>query len=303
MEYNKRIHKPFNNRYFSTKKRHKLVCINCNKEGHFYRECKDPITSFGIIAFNKKCNVNSIGPIISENRYTCKNKLHIDIYPTNTIDSSNDELCYFMIQRKDTNSYVDFIRGKYPQDNQQHEMLKIYLQEMTCEERLRLKTMTFDDLWELLWLQNKDTIAYINAYNDAKKKFMLLHVQELLNDTNCNWTSPEWSFPKGKKNLKENPIQCAIREFKEETSFKTCDFQLIPSKPIIESFIGTNGVAYKHVYYLAQMNSKSIPVLNNENISEVSNFGWFTYEKIMKLIRPYDTEKKNIITLVRNILE
>ena len=27
------------------------ICCNCGKKGHIYKRCKEPVTSFGIIAF------------------------------------------------------------------------------------------------------------------------------------------------------------------------------------------------------------------------------------------------------------
>jgi len=31
---------------------------------------------------------------------------------------------------------------------------------------------------------------------------------------------------------------------------------------------------------------------------EISNIGWFTYEQCMKIIRPYDTAKKELLSRV-----
>ena len=36
--------------------------------------------------------------------------------------------------------------------------------------------------------------------------------------------------------------------------------------------------------------------------SEVKNMKWFTYKECMDIIRPYNIEKKNIITSVNNAL-
>ena len=55
------------------------VCNNCGKAGHLFHQCKIPITSYGIIAFRKNC----------------------------------DKYEYLMIRRKDTFSYIEFVRGKY----------------------------------------------------------------------------------------------------------------------------------------------------------------------------------------------
>ena len=37
---------------------------------------------------------------------------------------------------------------------------------------------------------------------------------------NSNWIEPEWEVPKGRRNLNESDIDCALREFTEETGYK-----------------------------------------------------------------------------------
>ena len=73
---------------------------------------------------------------------------------------------------------------------------------------------------------------------------------------------------------------------------------------IEERFTGTNGVIYKHIYYLVKMKDNvkppSVNVNNKTQLGEVQNLGWFTYEECLHLIRPYDNEKKIILTKVYN---
>ena len=61
-------------------------CNNCGKTGHSYNQCSKPITSLGVITFNK--NINS--------------------------------LKFLLICRKDSLGYVEFIRGKYPLYNKDY---------------------------------------------------------------------------------------------------------------------------------------------------------------------------------------
>lgn len=66
--------------------------------------------------------------------------------------------------------------------------------------------------------------------------------------------------------------------------------------------MGTNNVQYRHVYYLVKMKDNipkpNVDKTNILQIGEVRNIGWFTYSECISLIRPYDTEKKNIIKQV-----
>ena len=43
---------------------------------------------------------------------------------------------------------------------------------------------------------------------------------KLLENSHTKWTTPEWGIPKGRKHNKESDINCAIREFVEESGIK-----------------------------------------------------------------------------------
>ena len=56
----------------------------------------------------------------------------------------------------------------------------------------------------------------------------------------------------GKLNYLAKNIDCAIKEFKEETDYNPDDYNICHQiNPINEVFNGTNGVLYKHIYYIA----------------------------------------------------
>jgi len=69
--------------------------------------------------------------------------------------------------------------------------------------------------------------------------------------------------------------------------------------PIEEEFIGTNGVKYKHIYYIA-VDKKSAPLsINKKNkhqISEIGDIGSFDYNTASGLIRPYHTTRKIVLS-------
>ena len=72
--------------------------------------------------------------------------------------------------------------------------------------------------------------------------------------------------------------------------------------PWNECFTGTNGIRYKHIYYIAQVDSNiGPPTIDSTNIhqaGEVSNCAWVTFEQGMNLIRDYDVAKKDLFTRV-----
>ena len=46
---------------------HPTHCSNCNKLGHYFRECKEPVTSYGIIAYRVKQPETSLEPAVLNN--------------------------------------------------------------------------------------------------------------------------------------------------------------------------------------------------------------------------------------------
>ena len=92
-----------------------FFCSNCGKNGHNYKNCKNPIISYGIMLF----------------KYI------------------NNEFKLLLVQRKDSLSYIEFIRGKYSTTNT-NKLLTI-LTNITKYELSMILNSDFDTLWHNLW--------------------------------------------------------------------------------------------------------------------------------------------------------
>ena len=80
-----------------------IHCSNCNKLGHYFRECTEPITSYGIIAYRVKQTTSQIEPAVLTG-----------IAKEDTINGlDGKQIEFILIQRKDTLGYIEFMRGKY----------------------------------------------------------------------------------------------------------------------------------------------------------------------------------------------
>jgi 8-oxo-dGTP pyrophosphatase MutT (NUDIX family) len=295
-----------------------VYCVNCGEKGHVVKECNGPITSFGILAFKIVKNheeeiydknirlANLINKYHTSNVLTNKTNT---TNTTNTVVSEYPKIKFLMIQRKDTMGYIDFVRGKYPEDNEviKKTLLNICLDEMTYQEKHNLLTKSFDTIWNDLWV-NHESKCFKNEYELAKKKFLDLDIQTLVKNSNTYFEFQEFGFPKGRRNMRESNIACAEREFFEETGYDKSSYDFIKNYPIIcEEFVGTNGVKYRHIYYLVKMKDDVLPPrIDNTNViqtGEVQNIGWFSFDECMALIRPYDKAKKNMINRVYNDLQ
>lgn len=286
--------------YYNLKKVSKyrnVYCVNCGEKGHIIRDCNGPITSFGIIAFKV---VNSPEEERYDKNDTLKSILeqcggkNVYEYP---------KIKFLMIQRKDTMGYTDFVRGKYTNsDNLRDEIIKVCLNEMTSKEKENLLNKSFDQIWSDLWI-NHDSKCFKNEYEHAKRKFQNLDIPSLVKSSRNSFDFQEFGFPKGRRNMKETNISCAEREFYEETGYDSTGYDFIRNYPTIqEEFIGTNGVHYRHIYYLVKMKDNvSPPKIDRSNkiqTGEVQNIGWFSLDECTLLMRPYDTAKKGVIRSV-----
>ena len=110
------------------KKKYFDVCNNCGKQGHTFKQCKNPITSFGVIVFR----INQL-----------------------------QQREYLMIRRKDTLGYIDFMRGKYSASNQKY--IFNMIEQMTIQEKYKLKKYTFDELWHDLWIEEHSLLSTEDA--------------------------------------------------------------------------------------------------------------------------------------------
>ena len=287
-----------------------IYCVNCGEKGHVVKECKGPITSFGIMAFKVVNNgeeekndynheLGSILKKVKEEKYIIPQKVPGVINE----EEKYPKIKFLMIQRKDTMGYIDFVRGKYPENEEEkNNLLMTFLNEMTVKEKENLLTKSFDEIWRSLWL-NPESRFYRNEYESAKKKYNKLDIKELVRQSTNSYDFTELSFAKGRRNMKETNIACAEREFYEETGYDKSCYDFIKNYPTIhEEFVGTNGVRYRHIYYLVKMKDNIAPPrIDKTNIvqmGEVQNIGWFTVEECLSLIRPYDIAKKDVIRRV-----
>ena len=204
---------------------------------------------------------------------------------------------YLMVQRKDSLGYVDFLRGKYNEYNNFH--IKNIIQEMTNEEIYQIIDKTYEELWDKLW--NKQDEPY-DMKNKEKMNFIKLNKKHLLKIN--GWIKPEWGFPKGRRNYREKDIDCAFREFREETGYDTTNLNILQNvQPVEEVFTGSNLKSYKHKYYVCKIQYKYTLNEDNYQRNEIGNMKWGSLEECLYMIRYYNIEKKEILNYVNDLIK
>lgn len=306
-----------------------IYCLNCGKKGHIIKKCLQPIISLGIICIRLKIPLN-MNDIINYSKKIQHNYLFsldeinklkkIKIIMTNLNITELDSMIeYLFIRRKNSLNYIEFMRGKYDLDNTTY--LENILNLISEEEKEMLLTQDFHDLWNKLWEYNKknNNIEYKNSeakFNFLKKGYytkkneinIFINLENIIQNSRkvYKYQEPEWGFPKGRRNLKEKNVDCAKREFEEETNFLSNDYHILNMNPLEEIYLSTNYSKYKHIYYIAQINNVNKKIgLDPENINqkiEIGDINWYSFEEGTSKIRNYNIEKKNIFYTLHNTI-
>ena len=262
----------------------RVYCGNCGKIGHIYKQCNEPITSLGILLYR--------------------------------ITKHGRE--YLLVMRKDSLGYVELIRGNYPLNDMEY--LKNIFDEMTLSEKKRIVRDPFTKLWNELWVEDEEKKnKYQKEFYNSEKSFNILkdgitiddeytNIDILVKQSTTNWKTPEWGFPKGRRNLKERDLQCAVREFEEETDISRDDIYVLKCiEPLDEDFIGSNKKYYRHIYYIAKLISDIGEPSINQNkklqMIEIGDIKWLALNDALKSIRLYNKEKKNILREADSLIE
>jgi len=157
-----------------------MYCNNCGDKGHVFRSCPDPVISCGILFLR-------------------------GVYEPLELPVSASSLSVLMVRRKDSMSYMEFIRGKY--DSRDTEYLKRQFLNMTVQEQKLIVEEEFQTLWTRLWGNNRDTESF--EYNLAKDKFYAVDRKKLVALVPSHFNEPEWGFPKGRRAKGETDLECA----------------------------------------------------------------------------------------------
>lgn len=281
-------------------------CSNCGQPGHNYRECQSPVTSFGTLLFR----VNATD--WSQENTIAKNSHSITGFEANL---TNIEV--LLIQRRDTLGYVDLLRGKYSIHDVEY--IKKQIGGMTDNEREKIVTKDFDELWAEMWGAESTDIQYKKDKENSRNKLMALRdgitldisgttasLDDFVKDCKIHWSTPEWGFPKGRRDGSETDLDCALREMKEETGLQESDVMVVHNlEPLNETFVGSNRVRYSHKYFIIYVpDGKEVRYdANNPHMKrEIGEIGWFSLNDALQQIRSENVEKREILLRLGSLL-
>jgi 8-oxo-dGTP pyrophosphatase MutT (NUDIX family) len=321
------------------------ICNNCGKQGHLFHQCKLPITSYGIILYrkikikeNEKDNETNEdlkkekdnnekdnqykyeylmirrkdsfgyigflrGKYIQHNAEQLQNMFdEMSVVEKDNIRNHNFETLWKQMWGE------TYVSSQYKSEEnisqKKFDILRhgIVIKTNTTEPVNCFKKVTADDS-----INEKEQRLDKIEEKDSGKTDQFISLETLINNSTTTWKETEWEFPKGRRNYQEKDLDCAIREFEEETGISKYNIKIIENlMPFEEIFIGSNHKSYKHKYFLAAMfdkEEKNKYTLNNYQKTEVSQIKWKTLEECLESIRPYNLEKKQLILNINTVLQ
>jgi len=299
-----------------TTKQGDTLCTNCDSKHHIYKQCHEPVTSWGIILvtfsdLNRPIHDKKIdlcGADMSETQSRVLIESNTDRM---IVSNAYHSIKFLMISRKHSVGYVEFIRGRYKPEKLD-QVIYLFKQMMQNEiDKIKLSITYekgFEYLWKDFWGNKADSTYLLNDKRISKINYEMLKIKGvdgpeldlkyIVDTVKAEYDIEEWGFPKGRKNRSETELECAIREFKEESGYTDGDIKLIHEiKPLVEIFNGTNGITYKHVYYVAELMTDIAPKNNitESQRDEIGNIQFMDFTSAIEYIRDYHIPRKVLL--------
>lgn len=206
--------------------------------------------------------------------------------------NDKEDILFIVAKRRYTYAYVEFLFRK---NKREHQNL---IEDMTLKEIAQLITYKFERLWEDFHLESFTSDSSFRKYahelfleNIKRYRPQLLRAIEVPRGKENKKVI--WEFPKGKRNSGETGLECALREFKEETGIDTKDFVHIEDT-FLENYVGDDDRTYSTILYpmfvkdykdLRIHRKKSRYSISKDYISsEVKCVKWMTRDECSKVL-------------------
>jgi 8-oxo-dGTP pyrophosphatase MutT (NUDIX family) len=194
-------------------------------------------------------------------------------------------------------AFTEFVRGKY--DLHDQDFIRRLIENMTFGEHSLLTNLSFPDIWTQHWGVGRD--HHSHEYEVSKTKFESLPISLFQGG---GYEESEWGFPKGRRQHRETDLNCAIREFSEETDIPRETYTVCNNLSFDETYKGTNGVEYRHLYFLSVATGDIIlnTVMTHEQEREICEVRWMTLAECSETTRPHLLQRSNLLENLRKTI-
>jgi len=187
------------------------------------------------------------------------------------INNDTNHVETLLISKRYTYEYFEFVQGKKFAIGKKipANVIMAMLNKMTLDEKMDILSLNFDQMWYRIWLTGNKSTSYFHSKTKFEQIFLIDDGEWLKSLISKSLNSDRiWEIPKGRKNKHEADINCAVREFCEETNIEKKHYKIFPNIRRSYTFEDA-GVAYTFIYYLAIMRRVIQPQVNLKNMHQV----------------------------------
>jgi 8-oxo-dGTP pyrophosphatase MutT (NUDIX family) len=238
--------------------------------------------------------------------------------------SKNNQPEILLIKKRYTYCYFSFVFGHYKKYNNKH--LQYLFNNMSFGEKVDILSMKFSNIWYRLWLSDPEKTHTVGEYkspNDEiqmknlkcyfrkKNKFDAIFLRDggkrlrrLINNSS-NSVTP-WEIPKGGKNANETDVDCAKREFEEETRLTADKYNILWNETPIISSHKDGDTIYRFVYYIATfiIGARWHPKVKfdtSQQLSELEQVQWVSHPEL-NFLNLSEKSKNQLLRLFHRII-
>lgn len=188
-------------------------------------------------------------------------------------DSETRMMRILLANRRYTYAFTNFVHGHYVMSDRA--IIDLF-DAMTLDEKLDILSMDFRQMWYRVWLgqqifadcdlYKRSMVRFVNRFCAAKGEYL----RALMAQSTKSAKRP-WEVPKGRRRQSETCLDCAIREFREETGIPRSAYHLTNGRFMVSFDDG--GVRYETHYFIAITGRKLVPqvnILGRDQVAEIS---------------------------------
>lgn len=198
---------------------------------------------------------------------------------------------FLLIQKPYCYGFNQFVMGRYTRSDQKN--IQMLIKDMSAEDRAILSSLNFDMCYYRIYKRfpTPDNPRY-RQFLDTKQYFQ----REFINDptntlkrllSQAPSCPTQWGIPSGKKFHGEPDMNCAVREFTEETGIPCNSIQIMDTQSKLYQYTNA-GVVYMICCYLAvivdprwhEPNNLHIDYKNPGHSAEVLDIKWLSLDDI-----------------------
>jgi 8-oxo-dGTP pyrophosphatase MutT (NUDIX family) len=209
-----------------------------------------------------------------------------------------------MINRRYTYAFYMFVCGRY-NDRNDDEIIAL-LDRMTVDEKVDILSLNFQQLWYRIWLGACRSSIYLAArlkFNERMVADGGARIKSLARRSR-HYAARIWEIPKGrKKYADEGEMDCAIREFYEETGIPRSAYHITPGT--FRLSFAEDGLAYEINYFIAITARDVVQRINAaalEQVSEICDMRWVAAADMSAFASRDIAGHRRVIHYARNLL-